>query len=280
VDLILYLKAALMGVVEGLTEFLPVSSTGHLILAGALMDFDAAVGAEKAKVFEIAIQTGAILAVILVYWQRLQDTLFGLASEPRAQRFTMNVAIGFFPAVILGLALGSIIKAHLFTPIVVASTFILGGIAILFVERWQATAAPPRIADVDEMRWSDSLKVGLLQCLALVPGMSRSGASIIGGMLMGLSRKAATEFSFFLGIPTLVGAGAYSLYKERELLSTADLPVFAIGLLFSFLAAWVCVRWLLNYVATHDFRPFAWYRIGFGVLILLTSHFGWIAWTA
>jgi undecaprenyl-diphosphatase len=280
VDLILYLKAALMGVVEGLTEFLPVSSTGHLILAGALMDFDAAVGAEKAKVFEIAIQTGAILAVILVYWQRLQDTLFGLTSEPRAQRFTINVAIGFFPAVILGLALGSAIKAHLFTPIVVASTFILGGIAILFVERWQATAAPPRIADVDEMRWSDALKVGLLQCLALVPGMSRSGASIIGGMLMGLSRKAATEFSFFLGIPTLVGAGAYSLYKERELLSTADLPLFAIGLLFSFLAAWICVRWLLNYVATHDFRPFAWYRIAFGALILVTWNFGWIGWTA
>jgi undecaprenyl-diphosphatase len=278
VDVLLYLKAALMGVVEGLTEFLPVSSTGHLILAGALMDFDGAVGAEKAKVFEIAIQTGAILAVILVYWQRLQDTLFGIASEPRAQRFTINVAIGFLPAIVLGLAFGSAIKAHLFTPVVVAAMFILGGIAILFVERWQATASPPRIADVDEMRWIDALKVGLLQCLALLPGMSRSGASIIGGMLMGLSRKAATEFSFFLGIPTLVGAGAYSLYKERELLSAADLPLFGVGLLFSFLAAWVCVRWLLNYVATHDFRPFAWYRIAFGALILLTSHLGWIAW--
>jgi undecaprenyl-diphosphatase len=278
VDTVLIAKAALMGVVEGLTEFLPISSTGHLILAGSLTGFDQAAGVDKAKVFDIAIQTGAIFAVVLVYWQRLIDTVRGLGSEPRAQRFAINVAVGFLPAVVLGLLLGKAIKAHLFTPTVVASTFILGGFIILWAERRQATAAVARVATVDDMSPLDALKVGLLQCLALVPGTSRSGASIIGGMVMGLSRKAATEFSFFLGIPTLIGAGAYSLYKERALLSTADVPLFGIGLVVSFIAAWICVRWLLAYVATHDFKPFAWYRIAFGVLILVSAHFGWVTW--
>ena len=277
-DTLLYLKAALMGVVEGLTEFLPISSTGHLILAGSLLSFDEAIGADRAKVFQIAIQTGAILAVVLVYWQRLLATLTGLASEPRAQRFALNVTIGFLPAVVLGLALGTAIQAHLFTPTVVATTFILGGFIILWAERRQSAAVTVRISEVDDMSAADALKVGLLQCLALVPGTSRSGASIIGGMLMGLSRKAATEFSFFLGIPTLIGAGGYSLYKDRELLSAADVPLFGIGLAFSFLSAWLCVRWLLAYVSTHDFKPFAWYRIGFGVLILITARFEWVHW--
>ncbi len=277
-DNVLYLKAALMGVVEGLTEFLPVSSTGHLILAGSLSGFTQDAGADKAQVFDIAIQTGAIFAVVLVYWQRLLDTLGGLGSQPKAQRFAINVGVGFLPAVVLGLALGKAIKAHLFTPSVVATTFILGGLIILWAERRQAAIGDSRVATVDDMSPLDALKVGFLQCLALVPGTSRSGAGIIGGMLIGLSRKAATEFSFFLGIPTLIGAGVYSLYKERALLSAADAPLFGIGLVVSFLAAWVCVRWLLAYVSTHDFKPFAWYRIAFGVLILVSAHFGWVTW--
>jgi undecaprenyl-diphosphatase len=272
-DIALWIKAAVMGVVEGLTEFLPVSSTGHLILAGSLLDFTG----EKVKVFEIAIQTGAILAVILVYWQRIRDTVLGLGGEPRAQRFALNVAIAFVPAVVLGLAFGKAIKAHLFTPLVVATTFILGGFIILWAERRPASTV--RVQTVDDMRGLDALKVGLVQCLALVPGTSRSGATIIGGMLLGLSRKAATDFSFFLAIPTLIGAGAYSLYKERALLSAADVPLFAIGLVFSFLSAWLCVRWLLRYIATHDFVPFAWYRIAFGLVVLLTAWSGWVHWS-
>src|SRR5688572_30780019 len=223
-----------MGIVEGLTEFLPISSTGHLILAGSLLGFSG----EKSKVFEIAIQTGAIFAVMIVYRERLLSTMAGLGSDARARRFALNVAIAFVPAVLLGLLFGSAIKAHLFTPAVVATTFILGGLVILWAER---RTRPAVIETVDDMRPRDALGVGLVQCLALVPGTSRSGATIIGGMLLGLSRQAATDFSFFLAIPTLVGAGAYSLYKQRALLSMADLPVFGIGLLFSFLSAWVCV---------------------------------------
>ena len=270
-DLPLLVKAAIMGIVEGLTEFLPISSTGHLILAGSLLGFDDA----KGKVFDIAIQTGAIFAVMIVYRQRLADTLTGLGSDPRARRFAINVGVAFVPAVILGLLFGKAIKEHLFTPLVVATTFILGAFVILWAERRQVA---PRIDSIDAMRPIDALGVGLCQCLALIPGTSRSGATIIGGMLLGLSRKAATEFSFFLSMPTLIGAGAYSLWKERALLSAADLPLFAVGLLFSFLAAWVCVRWLLRYISTHDFTAFAWYRIAFGVLVLVTAYGGWIDW--
>jgi undecaprenyl-diphosphatase len=265
-------KAAVMGIVEGLTEFLPISSTGHLILAGSLLGFSD----DKSKVFDIAIQTGAIFAVMIVYAQRLRDTLAGLGSSPKAQRFAINVGIGFFPAVVLGLLFGKAIKAHLFTPVVVASTFILGGFIILWAERRKTPLV--RVETVDDMRPLDALKVGLVQCLAMIPGTSRSGATIIGGMLLGLSRRAATDFSFFLAIPTLIGAGAYSLYKERALLSVADIPVFAVGLLFSFLAAWLCVRWLLRYIATHDFVPFAWYRIAFGILVLATWWTGTVVW--
>ena len=271
-DVLLLAKAAVMGVVEGLTEFLPISSTGHLILAGSLLGFDDA----KAKVFDIAIQTGAIFAVILVYWQKIRATLAALPTERQAQRFALNVFIGFLTAVVLGLLFGKAIKAHLFTPMVVATTFILGGFIILWAERRPASAT--RVQSVDDMTPWDALKVGLVQCLAMVPGTSRSGATIIGGMLLGLSRKAATDFSFFLAIPTLIGAGVYSLYKERALLSAADLPLFSVGLVFSFVSAWLCVRWLLRYISTHSFVPFAYYRIVFGIIVLLTAWTGWVQW--
>ena len=280
-DFMLLLKAAVMGIVEGLTEFLPISSTGHLILAGALLGFDD----EKAKVFDIAIQTGAIFAVIIVYWQKISSTLVALPTQRLARRFALNVLIAFLPAVLLGLLFGKAIKAHLFTPSVVASTFIIGGFIILWVEGWGRKPLynghpddHARIVNVESMTPWDALKVGLVQCLAMVPGTSRSGATIIGGMLLGMSRKAATDFSFYLAIPTLIGAGAYSLYKERALLSMADVPMFAVGLVFSFLSAWACVRWLLRYIATHSFVVFAWYRIAFGVVVLVTAYSGLVVW--
>ncbi|HET7525220.1 MAG TPA: undecaprenyl-diphosphate phosphatase [Burkholderiaceae bacterium] len=265
-------KAAVMGVVEGLTEFLPVSSTGHLILAGSLLDFADA----KAKVFDIAIQSGAMLSVILVYWQRIRDTVAGLASSERARRFALNVAIAFAPAVVLGLALGKAIKEQLFNAPVVAASFIVGGLIILWAERRPASAV--RIESVDAMSRLDALKVGLAQCVAMIPGTSRSGATIIGGMLFGLSRATATEFSFYLAIPTLMGAGAYSLYKERALLSAADWPLFTVGALVSFVCAYACVRWLLRYISSHTFVPFAWYRIAFGAVVLATAWSGLVHW--
>jgi undecaprenyl-diphosphatase len=277
VDIVLLVKAVVMGIVEGLTEFLPISSTGHLILAGALLGFDD----EKAKVFDIAIQTGAIFAVIIVYWQKIRSTVMALPSDRQAQRFALNVLIAFVPAVLLGLLFGKAIKAHLFTPVVVASTFILGGFVILWAERRQLQAATaPRILEVEAMTPLDALKVGLVQCLAMIPGTSRSGATIIGGMLLGLSRKAATDFSFYLAIPTLIGAGAYSLYKERALLSMADVPLFGVGLLVSFVSAWLCIRWLLGFIASHSFNGFAYYRIVFGLVVLATAWGGVVRWAA
>jgi len=280
VDTLLFFKAMLMGIVEGLTGFLPISSTGHLILAGSLLDFARNVGPDKAKVFDIAIQSGAIFAIVLVYWQRLRDTLVGLGSEPRAQRFALNVVVGFLPAAVIGLAFGKVIKAHLFTPVIVASSFIVGGLIILWAERRASSvsAASYRVETVDDLSLLDSLKIGFIQCLGMVPGTSRSGATIIGGMFIGLSRKASTDFGFFLAIPPLVGAGVYGLSKEPARLSMADLPLFSVGLVFSFLSAWVCVRWLLRYVATHNFIPFAWYRIAFGILVLVSAHQNWITW--
>jgi undecaprenyl-diphosphatase len=276
VDIVLLIKAAIMGVVEGLTEFLPISSTGHLILAGALLGFDD----EKAKVFDIAIQTGAIFAVILVYWQKIRDTVLALPTEKQAQRFALNVVIAFFPAVILGLLYGKAIKAHLFTPVVVASMFIIGGFIIIWAERRQLSKpSATRIHDVDDLSPVDALKVGLAQCTAMIPGMSRSGATIIGGMLLGLSRKAATDFSFYLAIPTLIGAGAYSLYKDLALLSLADAPVFGVGLVMSFISAWLCIRWLLRFISTHSFVGFAYYRIVFGIVVLVTAWTGTVSWT-
>ena len=272
-DIVLLVKAAIMGIVEGLTEFLPISSTGHLILAGSLLG---GFGDDRGKVFEIAIQTGAIFAVILVYWQKIRSTVVALPRQPKAQRLALNIFIGFLPAVVLGLLFGKVIKAHLFIPTVVASTFIIGGFIILWAEK-----RPPgsvRVEHVDDMTPWDALKVGLVQCFAMIPGTSRSGSTIIGGMLLGLSRQAATDFSFFLAIPTLIGAGAYSIYKERALLSVADIPLFAVGLVFSFISAWLCVRWLLKFISTHNFIPFAWYRIAFGILVLATAWSGTVVW--
>lgn len=273
-DLILLAKAAILGVVEGLTEFLPISSTGHLILVGSLLGFADA----KAAVFNIAIQTGAIGAVIIVYWPRIRDTVATLPGSRQSQRFALNVLIAFMPAVVLGLAFGSAIQRNLFNPLVVATSFIVGAFIIFWAERRPQSEA--RVQDVDDMTVVDAFKLGLVQCLAMVPGTSRSGATIIGGMLLGLSRKAATDFSFFLAIPTLIGAGVYSLWKERALLSMADLPLFGIGLLLSFVSAWVCVRWLLGYIAHNSFVPFAWYRIGFGCVVLLTWWAGLVSWAA
>ena len=276
-DIALLIKAAIMGIVEGLTEFLPISSTGHLILAGALLGFDD----DKAKVFDIAIQTGAILAVIIVYWQKIRDTVVALPTQKQAQRLAFNVLIAFLPAVVMGLLFGKAIKAHLFTPVVVATTFIIGGFVILWAEKRQSNVATAaRIQDADDMTFMDAVKVGLVQCLAMIPGTSRSGATIIGGMLLGLSRKAATDFSFYLAIPTLIGAGAYSLIKERALLSMADAPLFGVGLLFSFISAWLCIRWLLKFIATHSFVGFAYYRIAFGLVVLATAWSGAVQWVA
>ena len=292
-DVMLLVKAAIMGLVEGFTEFLPISSTGHLILAGALLGFDD----DKAKVFDIAIQTGAIFAVILVYWHKISETVLTLGSSRKSQRFAINVLIAFLPAVVLGLLFGKAIKAHLFNPVVVASTFIIGGFIILWAEKRQKAdvfvpisihedlvetmreKGTARIHSVDAMSPLDALKVGLVQCLAMIPGTSRSGSTIIGGMLLGLSRKAATDFSFYLAIPTLIGAGGYSLFKDRALLSMADAPMFGVGLLFSFLSAWLCIRWLLRYIASHDFVPFAWYRIAFGIVVLATAWSGLVNWS-
>lgn len=271
-----------MGVVEGLTEFLPISSTGHLVLMGSLIDFKD----ERAKVFDIAIQSGAIFAVLLVFWQKVWYTLRSLTQLRSSRDFAMNVIIAFFPAAIVGVLLNHFIKAYLFTPEVVAGTFIVGGIVILWVERWGRPLAQDqhpndqvRVLNVESMTPKDALMVGLVQCLALIPGTSRSGATIIGGMLFGLSRKAATEFSFYLAMPTLFGAGAYSLFKERALLSLEDLPLFGVGLVVSFVSAWICVKWLLRYISTHSFVPFAYYRIAFGLLIWATAALGWVQWS-
>jgi undecaprenyl-diphosphatase len=272
VDIALLIKAALMGVVEGLTEFLPISSTGHLILAGALLGFDD----DKSKVFDIAIQSGAIFAVVLVYWKKISATVRDLPSQRQAQRFALNVFIGFLPAAVLGLLAYKTIKTHLFNAPVVAGAFIVGAFIILWVEK--RAHLMTRIQSVDDMGPLDALKVGLVQCLGMIPGTSRSGATIIGGMLLGLSRQAATEFSFFLAIPTLIGAGVYSLYQERALLSMADLPLFSVGLVVSFLSAWLCIRWLLRYVATHNFVSFAYYRIAFGLVVLGTAWSGLVKW--
>ena len=274
-DLILALKAIIMGLVEGFTEFLPISSTGHLILAGSLLNFTG----EKVKVFEIVIQAGAIFAVCWEYRLKIGSVLAGLSSDGKSQKFAMNLVVAFLPAAALGFLFNKAIKAHLFSAIPVALAFIAGGLIILWVERrHKKSAVAPRIYSVDDMTPMDALKVGCAQAIALIPGTSRSGATIIGGMLFGLSRKAATEFSFFLAIPTLLAATVYSLYKERALLSAADIPLFGIGAVAAFVSAFLCVRWLLRYISSHDFSVFAWYRIVFG-LVIIASYFGnWIVW--
>jgi undecaprenyl-diphosphatase len=271
VDILLIIKAAIMGIVEGLTEFLPVSSTGHLILAGSLLHFNDARG----KLFEIVIQSGAILAVVWEFRARIVSVFAGATRDARARRLLANIAIAFVPLAVLGLLLGEALKAHLFNAPTVATTFIAGGLIILWAERRQTVV---RVASVDDMTALDAVKVGLAQCLALVPGTSRSGATIIGGMLFGLSRQVATEFTFYLAIPTLGIASAYALYKERALLTSDDLGMWTSGMVAAFVSAFLCVRWLLRYVSTHTFVPFAWYRIAFGLVVLITAWSGAVNW--
>ena len=273
-DLTLLIQVVIMGIVEGLTEFLPISSTGHLILAGSLLNFTG----EKVKVFEIVIQAGAMLAVCWEYRVRIARVILDFKHQIAARRFVVNLMIAFLPAVILGLVFGKAIKAYLFKPIPVALAFIVGAFVIIIVERRQRRVMYSRVDTVDDMSAADALKVGLAQCLALIPGTSRSGATIIGAMAFGLSRRAATEFSFFLAIPTLFGATVYSLYKERALLSAADLPMFSVGALSAFISAFLCVRWLLRYISSHDFMIFAWYRLVFGAVVLVTALTGWVNW--
>ncbi|MBN9696950.1 MAG: undecaprenyl-diphosphate phosphatase [Zoogloea sp.] len=272
-DITLLIKALILGVVEGLTEFLPISSTGHLILAGDLLNFND----DRGKLFEIVIQSGAILAVVWEYRQRIMKTFSGLGRQREANRLVLNLFIAFLPLAVLGLAFGKAIKASLFAPLPVATAFILGAFVILWAERRTHTV---RIHSVDEMSPVDAIKMGIAQAFALIPGTSRSGSTIIGGMLFGLSRHAATEFSFFLAIPTLGVATVYQLYKERALLSADDLGMWAVGFIAAFASAFLCVRWLLRYISNHDFVPFAWYRIAFGIVVLATWHFGLVEWTA
>jgi undecaprenyl-diphosphatase len=272
-DLILLFKAFILGIVEGATEFLPISSTGHLILAGDLLHF---MEHDKRGVFEIAIQLGAILAVVWEYRTRFVSTFAGLGREPMANRLIINLAIAFLPLAILGLAFGNKIKAYLFKPVPVAIAFIVGAFIILWAEKRKHTVA---IATVDDIRPLDALKLGFAQAVALIPGMSRSGSTIIGGLFLGLSRKAAAEFSFFLAVPTLGVASIYSMYKERALLSMDDMGVWIIGFVFAFISAMIAVRALIRYVSHHDFTIFAWYRIAFGVVVLITAYSGLVSWT-
>lgn len=271
-DFIVLLKALILGVVEGLTEFLPISSTGHLILVGDLLDFNDA----RAKVFFIAIQLGAILAVCWEYRNKIIEVARGIGSSASANRFVVNVMIAFLPAAILGLLFIKIIKFYLFHPIPVATALIVGGLLILWAERREHVI---EVEQVDDMDWKHALKIGLAQCLALIPGTSRSGATIIGGLFFGLSRKAAAEFSFFLAIPTMFAATFYDLFKNWELLEWTDLGLIVTGFIAAFLSALVAVRGLLKFVSNHDFTIFAWYRIVFGIVILVTAYTGVIGWS-
>ncbi len=272
-ELSLLLKALILGVVEGLTEFLPISSTGHLILVGSLLNFNGEIG----KVFEVVIQAGAMLAIILEYRRKFASVALGVFREAAARKFILNLVIAFLPAALLGLLLSKYIKQVLFRPVPVAAAFVAGAFVILWVERRNLRV---RVEHVDSMSTGDAFKVGLAQTLALIPGTSRSGATIIGGMMFGLSRRAATEFSFFLAVPTLLAAAAYDLFKHRGLLHKQELGVFALGFVTAFVSAFLCIRWLLRYISRHNFNAFAWYRIGFGVLILVTAYFGVVNWNA
>ena len=272
-DATLLLKAVILGIVEGLTEFLPISSTGHLIILGDLLGYND----EASKVFKIVIQLGAILAVCWDYRVRLTKMVTGLPSDAPSQRFAAMLFIGFLPAAVLGLMFHSTIKALLFNPITVATALIVGGVIILYVEK---RAYHPRINSVDEMRWPDALKVGFAQALAMIPGTSRSGATIMGGLIFGLSRKTAAEFSFFLAIPTMFAATAYDLYKNWSLLRADDLPVFAVGFVASFVAAMWAVKSFIRFISNHTFVVFAWYRIVFGLIVLGTAYSGAVSWSA
>jgi undecaprenyl-diphosphatase len=276
VDTLLLIKAAIMGIVEGLTEFLPVSSTGHLILTQSLLGIP---DSDVMKAFEVAIQPGAILAILIVYWQLITRTLGTLTTNANSRRLVTNILVGFLPAAVIGFAIHKTITKYLFNGPVVAGAFIVGALVILWVETRKDRVV--RVHHIDEMTTLDALKVGFCQCFGMIPGTSRSGSTIIGGLLVGLSRPVATEFSFFLAIPTLIGASVLEVFKVRHELAgnlQEYLPLFAVGFIVSFLAAWVCVRWLLRYVSTHTFIPFAWYRIAFGIVVLATWLTGMVHW--
>lgn len=275
-DWIYLMQTVVLGIVEGLTEFLPISSTGHLIIASDLVDFAQSPGADT---FVIAIQAGAILAVCWFYRQRIFRILRGLFTEPLEQRLAVNTIVGFLPAAVIGVMVAGTIKAYLFNPITVAAALVVGGVLILWIENYQVKKQiKPRVLTMDDMTWKDALMVGFMQCLAMIPGTSRSGATIIGGLVLGLSRKAATEFSFFLSIPTIFGATVYDLYKSRDALAAANLDGLLVGTVVSFLSALFVVRWLLRYVSTNDFKAFGWYRIVFGLLILGLGATGTVEW--
>jgi undecaprenyl-diphosphatase len=263
VDPILLAKAAVMGLVEGATEFIPVSSTGHLIIAGNLLGFDRWHGA---KTFDVFIQLGAILAVVWLYRAKILDVVRTAPHQERSRRLILNLVIAFLPAAIVGFLANDFIEEKLFRPTVVAAALVIGGVIILLIEAWHRRV---RTETVDDVTPKEALGVGLAQLLALVPGTSRSGATIMGGMALGMSRVAATEFSFFLAIPVMFAATLYSLWKARHGLSAADAPVFAIGFVVSFVSALLVIRWLLRFVANNSFRGFAWYRIVFGLLLLV-----------
>ncbi len=272
-DLWTALQAVILGVVEGLTEFLPISSTGHQIVVADLLGF----GGVRAMAFNIIIQLGAILAVMWEYRRKILITVFNVPRQPEAQRFTANLLIAFLPAVVIGVAFADLIHEYLFNAITVAAALIIGGLVMLWAERRQHEVT---VEEVDDMTWKEALKIGFAQCLAMIPGTSRSASTIIGGLLFGLSRRAATEFSFFLAMPTMVGAAVYSGYKYRELFQPGDLPVFALGFVVSFIFAMIAVRALLKFIANHSYAVFAWYRIGFGLLILATWQFHLIDWSS
>jgi undecaprenyl-diphosphatase len=263
--------AVVLGIVEGLTEFLPISSTGHLIIAGSLLDYTN----DQSKVFEIVIQLGAILAVVWLYRQKIADVVLHMWRPGQAQRFALNILIAFVPAIVFGLAFHDFIKTYLFNPLTDAAALIVGGIAILWIERRPQSE---HIESVDDISWPTALKVGLAQCLALFPGVSRAGATILGGLLFGLSRKAATEMSFFLAIPTMLAATVFDVYQSRDILSADDLPVFAVGFVTSFVFATIAIKGLLRFISHHTFDAFAWYRIVFGAIVLLTAYTGLVQW--
>ncbi len=272
-DLLYFFKTIVLGIVEGLTEFLPVSSTGHLILAGHMLSFDGV----EADTFYIAIQAGAIVAVCWHYRMRIISILRNLFKPGADQRLAVNTVVAFLPAAMMGVVLSASIKQYFFNVFTVATALVVGGVIILLIERsHERRGLPPRVPTMDDMTWKDALGVGFMQCFALIPGTSRSGATIIGALVLGLSRTAATEFSFFLAIPTIFGATVYDLYKSRDILNWDNLPGIAVGFVVSFLSAIVVVRWLLRYVSKNDFRIFGWYRIIFG-LVILAAGFGGLA---
>jgi len=254
-------KAVILSIVEGATEFIPVSSTGHLILASELLNFEGPL----ADTFTVAIQFGAVLAVCVLYFRKLLNVALGLPSDPAARHFASAVIIAFLPAAMLGFLFHDFIKQVLFSPYVVCVSLITGGVAILLVERFKPA---PRIAEVEDLSPMTALKIGIFQCLAMIPGVSRSGATIMGSLLIGMDRKTATEFSFFLAIPTMLGAFTLDLWKNRDLLDADGTSVIAVGFVGAFITSLIVVRWLVSYISRHDFRPFGWYRIIFGSLFL------------